>query len=263
MAHAQPRARVARRLPAGRRREQRLDVERAREHPDALARGRGRPRVARAVRVELDPVPVRVGQVDRLRDAVVGGAGDRGVGQRKALDRACELLARGVQQRVVVEPGVAAGGPRARLLVEHHEVLPARAERRDGVFAAVQPQPEPVLVEADRAVEAGDGEVHGAQPERRGQGGAGGGLDRGHGYRMGHHAIGHEAGRDPGHSGAGRTMQVAVAWASSRPSAAAVSRPSAVATRPPRCRPACPRRRSGPSRRDAGRTRLTLNSSVA
>jgi hypothetical protein len=45
----------------------------------------------------------------------------------------------------------------------------------------VQPEPEAVLVEADGAVEIGDGEVHGAEPQRVVEGG---GLGRVHAPRM-------------------------------------------------------------------------------
>ena len=84
----------------------------------------------------------------------------------KALHGAREILARGIEQRVVVEPGVAAGRPGARLPVQHEQVLAADAERGDGVLAPVQREPERVLVEADRAIEVGDGQMRRAESER-------------------------------------------------------------------------------------------------
>jgi hypothetical protein len=60
----------------------------------------------------------------------------------------------------VVEAGVAARGPRARLLVEREHVVAPGAHVRDRVLASMEPQPDRVLVEADRAVEVGDGDVH-------------------------------------------------------------------------------------------------------
>ncbi len=60
----------------------------------------------------------------------------------------------------MVEPGVAAGGLRPGLLGEHHQVGAAGAHRRRVHVAVVDPQAEGVLVEADGAVEVGDGEVH-------------------------------------------------------------------------------------------------------
>ncbi len=66
----------------------------------------------------------------------------------------------------MIQPGVATRRPRARLLVQHDEVLVAGSERRDGPLAPVQAQAEAVLVEGDRAVEPGDGEGDGAQSQR-------------------------------------------------------------------------------------------------
>src|SRR5438105_5901728 len=56
--------------------EQRLQVERRIEHRDAVAVFGARPLLARPVTVELDPVLVRVAEIDRLADAVVARAVD-------------------------------------------------------------------------------------------------------------------------------------------------------------------------------------------
>src|SRR5579871_4118725 len=65
--------------------EQRLQVERAREHRHALAATVGaRPLLDGTVAVELDAVAVVVGEVDRLADAVVGGALERDPGREHA-----------------------------------------------------------------------------------------------------------------------------------------------------------------------------------
>ena len=101
----------------------------------------------------------------------------------EAHERAGQLLAARVQQREVVEAGVAAGGARERRLVEHEQVLAAGAHRGDVAVARVQLEADRVLVEADGAVEVGDGEVDGAQAQRRGEGGRGGGA---RGGRLGH-----------------------------------------------------------------------------
>src|SRR5579871_1811525 len=67
--------RAARTGPSGRVLvEQRLQVERAREHRHALAAAGPRPLLDGTVAVELDAIAVVVGEVDRLADAVVGGA---------------------------------------------------------------------------------------------------------------------------------------------------------------------------------------------
>src|SRR4051812_36968797 len=123
-----------------------------------------RPRVARAVGGELEAVAVRVGQVDRLVRAVIGHALHGRLRDHDPLQRPRELLARGVQQRHVVEAGVAPGGPGARLLVQHEHVVRAGAQGRRPVPVAVDPEPDRVLVERDRAVEVRDREMGGAQP---------------------------------------------------------------------------------------------------
>ena len=94
-----------------------------------------------------------------------------------------ELVARGVQQREVVEAGVAAGAAGAGVLDEHEQVLAAGAERGATVLAAVHPQADRALVEVDGAVEVGDGQLDGADPQRGGEDGGGLGLG-GHGDRI-------------------------------------------------------------------------------
>ena len=105
------------------------------------------PVLAAAVGGELDAVAVGVGQVDRLGDAVVGRAADARAGDGEPLRGARELEPRGVQEREVVEAGVAPGGARVRVLDEHEQVLAAGAERGAVVLAAVQPQADRGLVE--------------------------------------------------------------------------------------------------------------------
>ncbi len=71
------------------------------------------PRLAAAVGGELDAVVVGVGQVDRLGDVVIGRAADARARDGEAGGGAGELEPRGMQEREVVEAGVAPGG-RAR-----------------------------------------------------------------------------------------------------------------------------------------------------
>ena len=92
-----------------------------------------------------------------------------GARARQPHERAGQLLAARVQQREVVEPGVAAGGRRERRLVQDEQVLAARAHGGGVALARVQLQPDRVLVEADGAVEVRDGEVDGAEAQRRGE----------------------------------------------------------------------------------------------
>ena len=61
---------------------------------------------------------------------------------------------------------MAPGGPRLRVLVEHDDGLDAVAELGDVGLVAVDAQAERALVPGDRAVEVGDREVHGAEPQR-------------------------------------------------------------------------------------------------
>src|SRR5947209_20436864 len=67
---------------------------------------RSRPTLPWTVGRELDPVAVRIGQVDGLVGAVIGRTLDRRAGGGEAKGSASELLARGIEQRVVVEAGV-------------------------------------------------------------------------------------------------------------------------------------------------------------
>ena len=176
---------VGDRLLVGDEREQAGDVERLR----AAERGRVgevAPALAPAVGRELDAVAVGIGQVDRLGDAVVGRAADARAGGGEPLRGARQLeRARGAAAR---SGRGRRGGRRGRALAvldEDEQVLAAGAERGAAVLAAVQPQADRVLVEGDRAVEVGDGQLDGAHPQRRGEDRSlGVGLGRGHGLRI-------------------------------------------------------------------------------
>src|SRR6185503_20240104 len=97
------------RLLAGDRAQEALEVERS---GAAVVAQAGRPPLAVAIPGQLYAVTVDVGQVDRLVRAVVRRALDPGTGLRQPDCDAGQLLARREQQRVVVEAGVASGGPR-------------------------------------------------------------------------------------------------------------------------------------------------------
>ena len=123
------------------------------------------PHLARAVGGELDLVAVGVGQVDRLGDAVVGRADDRRARLGEPGGGAGQLQPRRVQQRDVVEAGVAARRARRRLADEHEQVVAAAGPERGGVAVAiVHAQADRALVERDRAIEVGDGQMGGAEP---------------------------------------------------------------------------------------------------
>ena len=65
------------------------------------------------------------------------------------------------------EPRVTLGGLRARLLGQHEQVLPTRAEPRGAVLAPVDTQADRLLVVGERPLEVGDGQVDGAHPHGR------------------------------------------------------------------------------------------------
>ena len=162
------RARAGRGSPAGRGRRR--------------SRGRRGQCVARAVGGELDAVAVGVGEVDRLVGAVVGGAVDRRLGDAQAHGGAGELLAARVQQRVVVEAGVAARGRASGSSWRITVVVVPSPSVGGGRLVGVDAQAERALVPGDRAVEVGDGEVDGAEGEGGGKGRSLG--CRGHGTRI-------------------------------------------------------------------------------
>jgi hypothetical protein len=66
--------------------------------------------------------------------AVVRGAVDRRLGRDQAHRLAGQLLARRIQERDVVEAGVAAGAPRIRALVQDDDLLVVGAQRGDAVL---------------------------------------------------------------------------------------------------------------------------------
>ena len=113
------------RLLALHEREEAVEVERGR----AAAVVRGPRATARAGRSAASsiPLPSGSGQVDRLVRPVVGRTLDRRSCRDQAQRRPRERLAGRVEQRVVVEPRVAAGGDRVRVLLEHDD---RRSRRR-------------------------------------------------------------------------------------------------------------------------------------
>jgi hypothetical protein len=155
-----------------------LDVQRGR--PAGVAEPL-RPVGARPVGGELEPVAVGVGKVDRLVRPVVGHALDRRARADQPVDGERELLARRIQERDVVEPGVAAGRLRAGLFDQDQHILAAGAERGAALLVRVDPEADRVLVEANRAIEIRHGQMGGAEPRGCGQGRRGGGS--GHGVR--------------------------------------------------------------------------------
>ena len=144
--------------------EQAVDVERLRRE----ARGHlTLPDLARAVPVDLDPVPVGVVEVQRLADEVIGEAGERNAVARGVRQPAREVGALLDEQREVVEPRVAGGRPGARLLDEHEQLARADAQRRPARAVFQHAQPDGAAVVVQRALEVGHRQVHGAHRRQR------------------------------------------------------------------------------------------------
>ena len=98
-----------------------LDVERKGRHPRADL---SFPDLSRAVPVNLDAVPVRVAQVERFADEMIGCPDERNAILRRMVDPAREMPALGEEQRKVVEARVAVRGLGARFLDEHEQLSP-------------------------------------------------------------------------------------------------------------------------------------------
>ena len=123
-----------------------------------------RPVLARAIPVELDAVPVRVAEVERLADAVVGRAVEADPGVEQPAQRVGERLAGRVADRGVEEPGRPRRRRRAALAlpgVEPDVVVVAAGAQEDRLVAVAHRllEAEHVAPEAERAVEVGDLEV--------------------------------------------------------------------------------------------------------
>ena len=121
------RVRVAPRLG-----EDALEVERQRRHRDLVSLAR--PLLARAVPVELDPVALRVGEVEGLADEVVRGAAQVPARLEHAPERAREVGPGRDEQREM-EQARRRRGPRGRVGRGHEldERYVARTECRDAV----------------------------------------------------------------------------------------------------------------------------------
>ena len=124
------------------------------------------PLVARAVAVELDPVAVGVGQVQRLADQVVGGAVQRPARLRQSRQREREVKPRGEEDREVVEAGGAAvqrGRGRCRRAARPARARPATPSASVPSSRLGAPQADRVLVERARRGEVGHGQADRAQ----------------------------------------------------------------------------------------------------
>lgn len=155
-------------------REQVLEVERQGGHVQAVAVAGALPALARSVGVELDAEAVGVAEIQRLGDAVVGGALERPARAGDAPHAVGERGAAGMQPGDVVEAGGAARQRRGSGDVAEYErrALEVRAEPRDVLLAGDQRQAEHALVEVGAARQVAHGERDRADAQI--------GVDRGH-----------------------------------------------------------------------------------
>ena len=114
-------------------------------------------------------MPVRVSEVDRLADVVVGEAGQRHPVVRGVREPAGKRGALGNEQREVVQARVAVGGPGARLLDEPEELGGVGTEGGAAAALLQHVQPDDGSVVVERAGEIGDGEMNGAHRRRGGK----------------------------------------------------------------------------------------------
>ena len=137
--------------------EEALEVERIGAH---AFRHLPLPHRARTVGVDLDAVLVRIAEVDRLADEVVGGAREADAlahGMRKP---ARETAPIGEQQREVEQARAAGRRLRARLLDELEQARVADAERRPAVVLRQHRQADRAAVVVERASEIGHRQMH-------------------------------------------------------------------------------------------------------
>ncbi len=130
-----------------------------RDHRE-LARGGARPLGRGAVPVELDAVAIRVAEVERLADAVVGGAFERDARADETAECVGQLGASGVDDREVVETGGSGTGRRATLAlpgVEADVVMVAAGGEKCGAGADAlgDLEAEDIAVEGEGAIEVG------------------------------------------------------------------------------------------------------------
>ena len=142
--------------------EEAAEVERERVHAEHSA-GDG-PLVARTVAIELDAVPLRVGQVERLADEVVGGAAQTPARGDHPAERKREVGARGDEDRQVEKPRRVLRPRRSvRGGLELHERLAVDAERGDRPVLD-DLQPDGLLVEPRQPFDVADAEPDRPEP---------------------------------------------------------------------------------------------------
>ena len=120
-----------------------------------------RPVGFRPVAVQLDPVAVRITQIDRLAHAVVRGAVDFVSGLHQTFEHGGKCRTVGIEDRSVKKPGMAGRGWRAALRlpgVQPDMVVIAASRKKGGVVTVTlhDLEPEEAGIEADGAVKVRD-----------------------------------------------------------------------------------------------------------
>lgn len=144
------------------------EVEGARDHGEFASRCFG-PLGLGFVPVEFDAVLVGVAKVESLAHAVVGCAVEWNLGGQETAEGVSEVGAGRVEDRRVIKagvPGRGRGGAEAFPRVESDVVMiPAGGDKRSlRAVALHQLEAEDAAVEAERAVEISDLQVHMADP---------------------------------------------------------------------------------------------------
>ena len=153
-----------------------VKVDPQRRHADPAV-GLARPVLARTVVVDLDPVPLGVGQVQRLADQVVGRAVKPNPRRGRVDEPVGQVLAAGQQEGGVKQPRLPPVGDRGvGIVAQFNQHPPPRAELVDVSVRADRGQPDRIAVKAAHPIQVAHRQRHRPDPQRcPGRGDPGGG----------------------------------------------------------------------------------------
>src|SRR5882672_908812 len=146
-------------------RENPIEIERVGAHLEPPVHHR--PLGARPIAIDLDAVAVRIGEIQRLADAVIRNTLQHAVGLDHPAQRAPAIAARRHENREVIEAGRAADARRVLALREREEIGSTRAEPRRSLVPMLNREPKMRFVEPNRSIEMGNGEMDLADAGRR------------------------------------------------------------------------------------------------
>ena len=127
------------------------------------------PLFARPVPVDLDPVPVGIGEIERLADEVVREPDQRHAVARGVRKPAGEIRALRHEKREMVEAGVSHTRACSDLLDENEQHAPIATERNAAITVIDRLKPHSVSIVRERALEIGDRQVDRAKTRQRRQ----------------------------------------------------------------------------------------------